>query len=74
MKQGLGFWLVILCIIWGMMLVGIAEAMPHFGLWGVLGMIAGSFALVVTGSLAVVLMYDLDGTVDSTDVADSDKL
>lgn len=70
MKQGLGFWLVILCIIWGMMLVGVAEAMPHFGVLGVVGLIFGAFTLVVMGSLAVVLMYDLDSAIDS----ESDKL
>lgn len=57
MKSALGFWLVIGCIFWGIVLAGVADAMTEFSPLGALGLLAGTIAMLAAGSLGVVLLY-----------------
>lgn len=60
MKSAFGFWLVIVCIVFGMMIAGAAEAMTTIGVREAVVLLAGVLGMVAAGSLAVVLLYDSD--------------
>lgn len=57
MKSALGFWLVIGCILWGIVLAGVADAITEFSTLAALGLLAGTIGMAVVGALAVVLLY-----------------
>lgn len=57
MKSALGFWLVIGCILWGIVLAGVADAITEFSTLAALGLLAGTVGMAAVGALAVVLIY-----------------
>lgn len=57
MKSALGFWLVIGCILWGIVLAGVADAITEFSTLAALGLLAGTVGMAAVGALAVVLLY-----------------